>query len=164
PPRRVHDLDLRRRKARLVAGQQEQPCGSGNRRLEQVSLSKIGVKPRDAGQGTQPPRVPEDGARGTTPLRQQPQQLGSDRSCTARDGDDHQPSHRGGDAGRWATTSRRRRRPAISRSNGPSRSHYNFITSPDVLQIVGKFLTDPLTNPPTGAAAVSQAAASKQTQ
>jgi pimeloyl-ACP methyl ester carboxylesterase len=35
-------------------------------------------------------------------------------------------------------------------------SHYNFISSPDVPQIVGKFLADSLTNPPTGAAAASQ--------
>lgn len=35
-------------------------------------------------------------------------------------------------------------------------SHYNLITSPDVPQIIGKFLADPLTNPPTGAAAASQ--------
>ena len=35
-------------------------------------------------------------------------------------------------------------------------SHYNFISSPDVPQIVGKFLADSLTNPPTGAATASQ--------
>ena len=35
-------------------------------------------------------------------------------------------------------------------------SHYNLITSPEVPQIIGKFLADPLTNPPTGAAAASQ--------
>ena len=47
----------------------------------------------------------------------------------------------------------------------PGYSHYNFITSPEVPQIVGKFLADPLTNPPTGAAAASQAApATKHTQ
>ena len=40
----------------------------------------------------------------------------------------------------------------------PGYSHYNFITSPEVPQIVRKFLADPLTNPPTGAAAASQAA------
>ena len=32
----------------------------------------------------------------------------------------------------------------------PGYSHYNLITSPDVPQIVGKFLADPLTNPPAG--------------
>ena len=39
----------------------------------------------------------------------------------------------------------------------PGYSHYNFITSPEVPELVGKFLADPLTNPPTGAAAASQA-------
>ena len=37
-------------------------------------------------------------------------------------------------------------------------SHYNFITSPEVPQIVGKFLADSLTNVPTGAVAASQVA------
>jgi hypothetical protein len=37
-------------------------------------------------------------------------------------------------------------------------SHYDFITSSGVPQIVGKFLADPLTNPPTGATPASQAA------
>jgi hypothetical protein len=37
-------------------------------------------------------------------------------------------------------------------------SHYNFITPPEVPQIIGKFLADPLTNAPAGAAAASQAA------
>jgi hypothetical protein len=36
--------------------------------------------------------------------------------------------------------------------------HYNFITSPEVPQIIGKFLADPLTNIPAGAVAASQAA------
>jgi hypothetical protein len=40
----------------------------------------------------------------------------------------------------------------------PGYSHYNFISSPEVPQIVGKFLADPLTIPPTGAAAASQVA------
>ena len=39
----------------------------------------------------------------------------------------------------------------------PGRSHYNFITSPEVPQILGKFLADTLTHPPTGAAPASQA-------
>lgn len=39
----------------------------------------------------------------------------------------------------------------------PGYSHYNLITSVEVPQIVGKFLTDPLTTPPAGAAAASQA-------
>ena len=38
----------------------------------------------------------------------------------------------------------------------PGYSHYNFIASPEVPQIVDKFLADPLTNPSTGAAAASQ--------
>jgi pimeloyl-ACP methyl ester carboxylesterase len=38
----------------------------------------------------------------------------------------------------------------------PGYSHYNLIASPEVPQIVGKFLADPLTNPTTGAAAASQ--------
>ena len=40
----------------------------------------------------------------------------------------------------------------------PGYSHYNFITSPEVPQIVGKFLADPLTIPPAGGAAASQVA------
>jgi pimeloyl-ACP methyl ester carboxylesterase len=40
----------------------------------------------------------------------------------------------------------------------PGYSHYNFITSAEVPQIVGNFLADPLTNTPAGAAAASQAA------
>lgn len=40
----------------------------------------------------------------------------------------------------------------------PGYSHYDFISSPEVPQIVGKYLADPLTNPPSGAAAASQAA------
>ena len=39
----------------------------------------------------------------------------------------------------------------------PGYSHYNFITSPEVPQIIGKFLADPLTNPPAGATPASQA-------
>ena len=40
----------------------------------------------------------------------------------------------------------------------PGYSHYNFITSPEVPQIIGKFLDDPLTMPLAGAAAASQVA------
>jgi pimeloyl-ACP methyl ester carboxylesterase len=40
----------------------------------------------------------------------------------------------------------------------PGYSHYNLIASPEVPRIVGRFLADPLTNPPTGAAAASQVA------
>jgi len=46
----------------------------------------------------------------------------------------------------------------------PGYSHYNFISSPEVPQIVGKFLADPLTNPPEGAAAASQVASPEKTQ
>src|SRR3989441_4930165 len=35
-------------------------------------------------------------------------------------------------------------------------SHYNFITSPEVPQIIDRFLADPLTNTPAGAAAPPQ--------
>jgi pimeloyl-ACP methyl ester carboxylesterase len=44
----------------------------------------------------------------------------------------------------------------------PGYSHYNFLTSPEVPQIVGKFLADPLTNPPAGAAAPSRAAPAQE--
>jgi pimeloyl-ACP methyl ester carboxylesterase len=40
----------------------------------------------------------------------------------------------------------------------PGYSHYNFITSPEVPQLIGKFLADPLTDVPAGAVAASQAA------
>ena len=40
----------------------------------------------------------------------------------------------------------------------PGYSHYNFITSAEVPQIIGKFLADPLTKAPAGAAAASQVA------
>jgi pimeloyl-ACP methyl ester carboxylesterase len=46
----------------------------------------------------------------------------------------------------------------------PGYSHYNFLTSPEVPQIVGKFLADPLTHPPEGAAAASQVAPPEKTQ
>jgi hypothetical protein len=55
----------------------------------------------------------------------------------------------------WVNTQLSKSRLAVV----PGYSHYNFITSPEVPQIVGKFLADPLTNPPTGATAGSQAAA-----
>jgi pimeloyl-ACP methyl ester carboxylesterase len=53
----------------------------------------------------------------------------------------------------WQNTQLSKSRLAIV----PGYSHYNFITSPEVPQIIGKFLADPLTNPPSGAAAASQA-------
>jgi hypothetical protein len=40
----------------------------------------------------------------------------------------------------------------------PGYSHYNFITSPEVPQIIAKFLDDQLANPSAGASAASQAA------
>ena len=54
----------------------------------------------------------------------------------------------------WLNTQLSKSRLAVV----PGYSHYNFITSPEVPQIVGTFLADPLTNPPTGAAAASHAA------
>jgi hypothetical protein len=40
----------------------------------------------------------------------------------------------------------------------PGYTHYNFITSAEVPQLVGKFLADPLTNAPTDATPSSRAA------
>jgi pimeloyl-ACP methyl ester carboxylesterase len=40
----------------------------------------------------------------------------------------------------------------------PSYSHYNLITAPEVPQLVGKYLADPLTTPALGAAAASSVA------
>jgi pimeloyl-ACP methyl ester carboxylesterase len=54
----------------------------------------------------------------------------------------------------WLNTQLSKSRLAVV----PGYSHYNFISSPEVPQIVGKFLADPLTNAPTGAAAASQVA------
>ncbi|HEY2498713.1 MAG TPA: alpha/beta hydrolase [Candidatus Angelobacter sp.] len=54
----------------------------------------------------------------------------------------------------WVNTQMSKSRLAVV----PGYSHYNLISSPEVPQIVGKFLADPLTNAPTGAAAASQAA------
>ena len=51
----------------------------------------------------------------------------------------------------WQNTQLTRSRLAVV----PGYSHYNFISSPEVPQIVDKFLADSLTNPPTGAAAAS---------
>lgn len=53
----------------------------------------------------------------------------------------------------WLNTQLSKSRLAVV----PGYSHYNLITSPEVPQIVGKFLADPLSNPPAGAAAASQA-------
>jgi pimeloyl-ACP methyl ester carboxylesterase len=54
----------------------------------------------------------------------------------------------------WLNTQLSKSRLAIV----PGYSHYNFITSPEVPQIIGKFLADPLTNAPAGAAGASQVA------
>jgi pimeloyl-ACP methyl ester carboxylesterase len=54
----------------------------------------------------------------------------------------------------WQNTQLSKSRLAVV----PGYSHYNLIVSPEVPQIVGKFLADPLTNPPAGAAPASQAA------
>ena len=54
----------------------------------------------------------------------------------------------------WLNTQLSKSRLAVV----PGYSHYNFITSPEVPQIVGRFLADSLTNQPVGAAAASQAA------
>jgi pimeloyl-ACP methyl ester carboxylesterase len=54
----------------------------------------------------------------------------------------------------WLNTQLSKSRLAVV----PGYSHYNFITSAEVPQIIGKFLADPLTNPPAGSAAASQAA------
>ena len=54
----------------------------------------------------------------------------------------------------WLNTQLSKSRLAVV----PGYSHYNFITSPEVPQIIRKFLDDPLTNPPAGAAVASQIA------
>jgi pimeloyl-ACP methyl ester carboxylesterase len=60
----------------------------------------------------------------------------------------------------WQNTQLSRSRLAIV----PGYSHYNFITSAEVPEIVGKFLADPLTGPPSGAAAASQVPGPGKTQ
>lgn len=58
-------------------------------------------------------------------------------------------------------------KPQLSQSRlavVPGYNHYNFLTSPEVPQIVGKFLADPLTNPPGGAAASQAAPAQEKKQ
>jgi pimeloyl-ACP methyl ester carboxylesterase len=56
----------------------------------------------------------------------------------------------------WLNTQLSRSRLAVV----PGYSHYNFITSSEVPEIIGKFLADPLTNIPAGAVAASQVAPS----
>jgi pimeloyl-ACP methyl ester carboxylesterase len=58
----------------------------------------------------------------------------------------------------WQNTQLSKSRLAVV----PGYSHYNFMTSEEVPQIIGKFLADPLTNAPAGAAAASQAAPSPE--
>ena len=53
----------------------------------------------------------------------------------------------------WLNTQLSKSRLAVV----PGYSHYNFITSPEVPQLIGKFLADPLTDVPAGAVAASQA-------
>ena len=60
----------------------------------------------------------------------------------------------------WLNTQLSKSRLAVV----PGYSHYNFISSAEVPQIIGKFLADPLTNPPTGAAAASQATTPEKKQ
>jgi hypothetical protein len=54
----------------------------------------------------------------------------------------------------WLNTQLSKSRLAVV----PGYSHYNFITSVEVPQLVGKFLADPVTNPPTSATPASRAA------
>ncbi|HEX5432077.1 MAG TPA: alpha/beta hydrolase, partial [Bryobacteraceae bacterium] len=54
----------------------------------------------------------------------------------------------------WINTQLSKSRLAVV----PGYSHFNFITSPEVPQIIGKFLADTLTNAPAGAVPASQAA------
>ena len=54
----------------------------------------------------------------------------------------------------WLNTQLSKSRLAVV----PGYSHYNFLTSTEVPQIIGKFLADPFTNTSAGAAAASQAA------
>jgi pimeloyl-ACP methyl ester carboxylesterase len=53
----------------------------------------------------------------------------------------------------WLNTQLSKSRLAVV----PGYSHYNFLSSPEVPELVGKFLADPLTNQPTGATPPSQA-------
>ena len=54
----------------------------------------------------------------------------------------------------WQNTQLSKARLAIV----PGYSHYNFVTSTEVAPIIEKYLADPLTNPPAGAADASTAA------
>jgi pimeloyl-ACP methyl ester carboxylesterase len=54
----------------------------------------------------------------------------------------------------WQNTRLSKARLAIV----PGYSHYNFVSATELAPIIDKYLADPLTNPPAGAAAASQAA------
>ena len=54
----------------------------------------------------------------------------------------------------WQNTQLSKARLAIV----PGYSHYNFVSAPELAPIIDKYLADPLTNLPAGAAAASQAA------
>jgi pimeloyl-ACP methyl ester carboxylesterase len=54
----------------------------------------------------------------------------------------------------WQNTQLSKARLAVV----PGYSHYNFVSAPELAPIICKYLADPLTNPPAGAAAASQAA------
>jgi pimeloyl-ACP methyl ester carboxylesterase len=58
----------------------------------------------------------------------------------------------------WLNTQLSKSRLAVV----PGYSHYNLISSAEVPQTIRKFLADPLTNPPIGAAAASQVAPDKK--
>jgi hypothetical protein len=60
----------------------------------------------------------------------------------------------------WRNTQLSRARLAIV----PGYSHYNFITSVELGPIIDKYLADPLTNAPSGAAAASQVPGDKTKQ
>jgi pimeloyl-ACP methyl ester carboxylesterase len=57
----------------------------------------------------------------------------------------------------WLNTQLSKSRLAVV----PGYSHYNFLTSPEVPQVIGKFLADPLTSP-AGAVAASQIAPAQE--
>lgn len=58
----------------------------------------------------------------------------------------------------WLNTQLSRSRLAVV----PGYSHYNLLSSPEVPQILAKFLADPLTNPSGAAAAASEAASTQE--
>ena len=53
----------------------------------------------------------------------------------------------------WQNTQLSKARLAIV----PGYSHYNFVNAPEFAPIIDKYLADPLTSPPVGAAAAYQA-------